>query len=358
MKLLNKTRTIYTKHIFLDIIGYSFNRSVETQENIISELNRIVKKALNSFNVKNKSRILLPTGDGLCICLIDANLDFDIHILLALKILEFLFIYNNSVEESASFKVRIGINQNLDNLVIDVNGKKNIAGSGINMAQRIMDKSEDGIILVGEQVFQELRSRQRYLDAFRKYQTTIKHGETINLYQLFLSDIEYLNVEIPETFKPKQQPQKVLKKISDIPNWLLVYFSILIQQQELIKSSIDDYFDPGYFRIAVFYISKYLTDFFGEKEFESNYRYHLEGSINYEKKQISLNSAVELCKKQLETYFHLDLSYYVDERIVSGKDNIHFFEEDTKLLKVKTQFIDEIKEKDFYHRVEEFEFID
>src|SRR5438876_10940737 len=109
---------------------------------------------------RGKTRLFIPTGDGLCIALIntEGRYRYDIHMLVALNILESLEDYNRSQpDEMRRFHVRIGINSNEDNLINDINARPNLAGAGISLASRIMDKADGSQILVGESVFERLQ---------------------------------------------------------------------------------------------------------------------------------------------------------------------------------------------------------
>ena len=77
----------------------------------------------------------------------------DSHLSLALRIVAAVAEHNR--DESSpmrKFDVRLGINENVDNVLADINGRRNVAGDGISMAQRIMDKADGGQILAGASV--------------------------------------------------------------------------------------------------------------------------------------------------------------------------------------------------------------
>lgn len=305
-----------------------------------------------------KDLILLPTGDGICICLINQSLVFDIHIQLALKILENLYNYNKSLKNKEnSFGIRVGINQNLDNLVIDINKNYNIAGAGINMAQRIMDKSDKSTIMVGEQVFQELKFRQRYINLFKPFTTTIKHGENINIYQLVNNELEYLNNETPLCFRKEKGNTPKLKEIKDLTKFTLLYFCILLKYKEHIKQNINDYFDPNYYRITIFYIAKYILEYLTQNEYKSNFLYDLDKCIDLETKIVDINKGKLYCKKHLDKYFMLDMNNYVNNELKLWVENKHFFETDTNFLNICNSFINDIQETAIYKDIQQFEFI-
>ncbi len=191
----------YAKYIFLDVVQFS-NRSAEAQSEIVQHLNEIVRQALSSFKVNSEAYVLLiPTGDGMCIALTNPAIAYDAHIQIALSILQSVEEHNKATEnETRRFQVRIGINQNTDILVSDINGRKNIAGAGINMASRIMDKADGGQVLVSQAVFHELQPSELYMDKFKGFTTSGKHNLTLFVHQYLSEGHIGLNTETPSVF--------------------------------------------------------------------------------------------------------------------------------------------------------------
>jgi len=143
-------KTARVKYLFMDIVGYTKGRSTDAQSEIIRYQNSIVCEALEAERIKPAHRILIPTGDGMCIALIKGSQPLDILVRLALAILDRIAKHNSIAPDKAhQFEVRIGLNENEDNLVIDINGRPNVAGAGINMAQRVMSKGDAGHVLNG-----------------------------------------------------------------------------------------------------------------------------------------------------------------------------------------------------------------
>lgn len=146
----------FTKYVFLDVVGFS-KRTAEDQARIVRRLNTIVTESLASHEIDEEDRIVIPTGDGMCIALIGRHPAYDVHLQLALSILKSLHTHNRETPERARrFLVRVGINQNTDILVHDANGRLNVAGAGINDASRVMGSADGNQILVGRAVFDEL----------------------------------------------------------------------------------------------------------------------------------------------------------------------------------------------------------
>lgn len=214
-----KSKTVVAKYIFLDIVRYSYQRTVEAQTDIIAVMNKIVLTTIKSFKIKTSQRILIPTGDGICIALLDMNEPYDVHLQIALSILQELAKYNKTQSDSMrQFLVRIGLNENTDNLVIDVNDNTNIAGAGITEAQRIMDQGSGGTVFVGRTVYAQLHLRERHLGKFRHLPTTIKHNIRLDIYQYVDPTLSYLNSEDPRTFnklisKVKSKKRSIKEKL-------------------------------------------------------------------------------------------------------------------------------------------------
>lgn len=204
---MEEVKTIEAKHIFIDIVNYTHNRSVEAQSDLIKYLNKFVLKSMEDERISPEQKIFIPTGDGMCITLLNVSVPFDIHIRLSLGILEKIHKHNNlMVDEMRKFEIRIGINENTDNLIIDINDNKNISGAGINYASRIEGQGDSGQILVGNAVFDKLVQREKYMESFSSYSTTVKHGLLLNVHQYKNRSLKYLNNETPSKFNSTPTP--------------------------------------------------------------------------------------------------------------------------------------------------------
>jgi len=192
-----ETEVIQVKYIYLDVVGFTYRRTVERQTDIISNLNEIVKSTVNN-KLKDGRFIYIPIGDGICIALIGSTPHFDDHIKIAEEIIRRIeSIHNPRVSGSRKFHVRIGINENIDNVITDINANQNVCGAGVNFAQRIMSFADDSQILVGQTTYETLHYRDRYARAFRQYTATAKHNVTLPLFQYIGGNIADLNRKEP-----------------------------------------------------------------------------------------------------------------------------------------------------------------
>ena len=188
------------KYVFLDVVRFTVERTAEAQSDIIDVINEITHAALTAVDVSKKRRYLLPTGDGLCIALVDIK-DFDVHLRLACEILSRLQDHNDhTADKRRQFLIRVGINEHTDNIIRDINGHPNVAGAGINLAQRIMSVADGGQILVGPRVHSELSDLDMYSEKFREFKVLGKHGMPLNVFQ-YIGPTSGMNSNIPSAFR-------------------------------------------------------------------------------------------------------------------------------------------------------------
>src|SRR5262245_45554888 len=80
--------TVNAKYVFVDIVGYSRGRTIEAQSHIIETLNAVIREALTASGIPTDRILLLPTGDGVGIALIDWQKPSDVDVLLSLSLLK------------------------------------------------------------------------------------------------------------------------------------------------------------------------------------------------------------------------------------------------------------------------------
>jgi class 3 adenylate cyclase len=120
--------------LFIDIVGYS-KRSVSDQSGAIEELNQIVRSSEQFQKAEAANRILkIPTGDGMALVFYrspeePAQCAFEI---------------SRALKDNQRLHVRMGIHSGPVRGVVDVNEWTNVAGAGINLAQRVMDCGDGG----------------------------------------------------------------------------------------------------------------------------------------------------------------------------------------------------------------------
>jgi hypothetical protein len=206
---------VYAKYIFLDVVNFT-SKTAEARMEALNLLNETVTETVEKKEQVPKDHVIyLPTGDGICIALINIQSisqaqtptpliksPYDIHLRVALNIIKIITEHNDaSGDGKPRLEVRIGINEDMDYEVRDINGNRNIAGVGINDAQRIMSLAGGNQIFVGEEAYRALRDHDDYHAPylFHTHRVIVKHDTPMNVYQ-FVAKEKYpgLNTDVQE----------------------------------------------------------------------------------------------------------------------------------------------------------------
>jgi serine/threonine-protein kinase len=180
--------------LFLDIVGYS-KLLIHEQSEQLQKLKEIVRGTEQFHRGEAEGKLLrLPTGDGGALVFRNTQ---EAPVLCALEI-------SKALKSHPELLVRMGIHSGPVNEVADLNEQMNVAGAGINIAQRVMDCGDAGHILLSRHVAEDLESYARwrpYLHELGEYRT--KHGEVISVVNLY--DDEVGNSQLPQKLNEAQQ---------------------------------------------------------------------------------------------------------------------------------------------------------
>src|SRR5260370_16340277 len=137
--------------LFIDIVGYS-KLSIDEQHTRLDELNGIVRSSEQFQKAQSTNRLLkIPTGDGMALVFYKSPEE---PAQCALEI-------SRAVKEHPRLQIRMGIHSGPVSGVVDVNDRTNVAGAGINMAQRVMDCVDSGHILLSHHVADDFAEYKR-----------------------------------------------------------------------------------------------------------------------------------------------------------------------------------------------------
>ena len=182
--------------LFIDVVGYSKLRTTE-QSARIQQLREIVRST-EQFRVAEAEGTLLrlPTGDGGA--LVFRRLEAPV--LCAVEIAK-------ALRSHPELPVRMGIHSGPVNEVTDLNEQANIAGAGINIAQRVMDCGDAGHILVSKHAAEDLEQHEEWQPYLHDIgQVEIKHGERLHVVNFY--DNEVGNPVLPSKFKAANWPAR------------------------------------------------------------------------------------------------------------------------------------------------------
>jgi TolB-like protein/class 3 adenylate cyclase/Flp pilus assembly protein TadD len=180
--------------LFIDIVGYS-KLSINDQHAAVEELNRIVRAAEEFQRAEAADRLIrIPTGDGMVLVFYtnpEAPVQCAVEISRALK-------------QHPRLQLRMGIHSGPVGGVVDVNEQANLAGTGINMAKRVMDCGDAGHILLSKHVAEDLEGYQKWRPLLHDLGTCeVKHGVRVSVVNLY--DDQFGNAKLPQRFETAQK---------------------------------------------------------------------------------------------------------------------------------------------------------
>src|ERR1043166_1262387 len=165
--------------LFIDIVGYS-KLLITEQSDQLQTLKSIVRGTEQFRLAEAAGKLLrLPTGDGGALVF---RTNPEAPVLCALEI-------SKALKNHPELHVRMGIHSGPVNEISDLNEQANIAGAGINIAQRVMDCGDAGHILLSRHVADDLEQYPQWrshLAELGEYE--VKHGTRVSVVNLYTDD--------------------------------------------------------------------------------------------------------------------------------------------------------------------------
>ena len=180
--------------LFLDIVGYS-KLLINEQRELLEELNQIVRdtEAFRAAEAAGKL-IRLPTGDGMALVFSTTP---ESPVQCALEI-------SRALKSRPELPVRMGVHSGPVSGITDVNDRTNVAGAGINMAQRVMDCGDGGHILLSKRVAEDLAQYRQWQSHLHDLgECDVKHDVRVSVVNLYTDELG--NAQLPEKFKALQE---------------------------------------------------------------------------------------------------------------------------------------------------------
>src|SRR5881409_2414097 len=176
--------------LFTDIVGYS-KLPIHQQRSVVERLNEIVRGTDEFQAAETAGRLIkIPTGDGISLVFYHSP---EAPVECALEI-------SRALKKYPEVQLRMGIHSGPVSGVIDATGKANVAGAGINMAQRVMDCGDAGHILLSKHVAEDLEEYPHWQPHLHELgECEVKHGVRVSVVNLYTAELG--NPAVPEKLK-------------------------------------------------------------------------------------------------------------------------------------------------------------
>src|SRR5437879_425570 len=162
--------------LFIDIVGYS-KLLINEQRSLLDTLNQIVRHTDEFRNAEAAGTLIkIPTGDGMALVFYKSPEE---PVECALEI-------SRALKEHPELRLRMGVHSGPVSGVVDVNERANVAGAGINVAQRVMDCGDAGHILLSRHVAEDLEQYGHWQPLLHDLgECEVKHGVRLGVVNLY-----------------------------------------------------------------------------------------------------------------------------------------------------------------------------
>jgi serine/threonine-protein kinase len=229
--------------LLIDIVGYS-KLLVNEQIEVVQELNRVVRSTECFRAAETHGKLIrVPTGDGMALLFFRSPEE---PVRCALEI-------RRALKEHPDIQLRMGVHSGPVNQVTDVNDQLNVAGSGINIGQRVLDCADAGHILLSKHVADDLaqyRHWQPYLHDLGECEA--KHGLRLHIVNLYKEGLG--NPALPEKLRRRQRWKQTVSirpiAAARWPKWALLT-SLVLSAAVLLLSLAIFFHHPSDVRTSV-----------------------------------------------------------------------------------------------------------
>jgi TolB-like protein/Tfp pilus assembly protein PilF len=180
--------------LFMDLVGYS-TLLLDEQRQYQEQLTEIVRGTEQVRVAKEAGKLIrLPVGDGMALVFFDSP---EAPVRCAIEI-------SKKLKEYPQLKLRMGIHSGPINEVRDVNDSANVAGAGINLAQRVMDCGDERHILLSKRVAEDLGHSREWGPYLHDLgECAVKHGVPIFLVNFYGDGVG--NPELPKMVQSQSE---------------------------------------------------------------------------------------------------------------------------------------------------------
>ncbi|MGA7226239.1 MAG: adenylate/guanylate cyclase domain-containing protein [Candidatus Acidiferrales bacterium] len=186
--------------LFMDIVGYS-KLPMDHQEAVLHSLQVVVSTTSEFLRAQSSNEIIrLPTGDGMALVFFG---DAEAAARCALEV-------SRALKSHPEIPLRMGLHSGPVYRVTDINTNQNVAGGGINIAQRVMDCGDAGHILASQSVADVLGQLSSWKDCLHDLgEAEVKHGVRVHLYNLYTDEAG--NAGLPQKLHMAQKTASTVR---------------------------------------------------------------------------------------------------------------------------------------------------
>jgi TolB-like protein/Tfp pilus assembly protein PilF/class 3 adenylate cyclase len=187
-----------TAHVlFIDVVAYS-KLLVNEQREVLQQLNDVVRSAPQFGKSSSAGKLIrIPSGDGMALVFFQSP-EEPVHCAMEIA---------RALKNHPHIRLRMGVHSGPVDQIKDVNDRLNVAGAGINFAQRVMDCGDAGHILISERVADDLAQDRLWQPLLHELgEIVVKHGVKLGIVNLYNAELG--NPQAPQRLSTQAAPAK------------------------------------------------------------------------------------------------------------------------------------------------------
>ena len=187
-----------TAHVlFIDVVAYS-KLLVNEQREVLQQLNDVVRSAPQFGKSSSAGKLIrIPSGDGMALVFFQSP-EEPVHCAMEIA---------RALKNHPHIRLRMGVHSGPVDQIKDVNDRLNVAGAGINFAQRVMDCGDAGHILISERVADDLAQDRLWQPLLHELgEIEVKHGVKLGIVNLYNAELG--NPQAPQRLSTQAAPAK------------------------------------------------------------------------------------------------------------------------------------------------------
>src|SRR5438128_4824563 len=196
--------------LFIDIVGYS-KFSINEQRAVVDELTKVVRGSDQYQSAESAGRLIkIPTGDGMALVFYTSP---EAPAQCAIE-------FSRALKDHPRLQLRMGVHSGPVSGVVDVNQRANLAGAGLNIAQRVMSCGDAGHILLSKHVAEDLEEYEQWRPLLHDLGACeVKHGVRVGVTNLYSDEVG--NSKLPSKLQ-------AVKKHHAHVRWVAVAIGLLV----------------------------------------------------------------------------------------------------------------------------------
>ena len=209
--------------LFIDIVGYS-KLSINEQRAAIDELTQIVRSTEQFQKAEAADRLIkIATGDGMALVFYTSP---EAPVRCAVEL-------SRALKDHPRLRIRMGIHSGPVSGVVDVTGRTNLAGAGLNLARRVMDCGDAGHILLSKHVAEDLSEFEEWQPMLHELGTCeVKHGMQVHVFNLHTDELG--NSRLPEKLKQSRHEKGAAASVAQKRIAVLPFKPVLPESRDLV----------------------------------------------------------------------------------------------------------------------------